>query len=503
MNFPHLFENDLYAILPELYLIVSTLVLLLFGVFYSTSKKHHTPSLMQTISWLGLFCLFCTFCILQNLPFSSMTFFYTTLIMDPLSFFFKTLTLLGAGVSLFISLQYFQAEELKDFEYTLLLLFSTCSMLLLISASDFISMYLAIEMQSLCLYVLAASKRNSEFSTEAGVKYFLLGAFSSGILLFGCSILYGLTGLTGFQSFAQLFSGVGGSLAVETQSFLSVGVLFIAVGFLFKLTAAPFHFWAPDVYEGAPTSVTAFFSITPKLAIMAVFLRLFLVGFYDFLFSWQSILTVSSLLSLFIGSFGAVAQTRVKRLLVYSSIGHMGYLLMGVASGTVEGLQSVLLYLCIYFVMTVNIFAIILSLRDEQTGHNVKYIEDMSMLSKSHPLLAFSLSLTLFSMAGIPPLAGFCSKFYLFFAALSSSLYFLAVFGILSSMLSCFYYLRVIKTMYFDQSKQPFQNVTMDHEKSWVITLTTFFVLFFFSLSKCGFFMDTKSSTSFFRLMNI
>ena len=281
MNFPHLFENDLYAILPELYLIVSTLVLLLFGVFYSTSKKHHTPSLMQTISWLGLFCLFCTFCILQNLPFSSMTFFYTTLIMDPLSFFFKTLTLLGAGVSLFISLQYFQAEELKDFEYTLLLLFSTCSMLLLISASDFISMYLSIEMQSLCLYVLAASKQNSEFSTEAGVKYFLLGAFSSGILLFGCSILYGLTGLTGFQSFAQLFSGVGGSLAVETQSFLSVGILFIAVGFLFKLTAAPFHFWAPDVYEGAPTSVTAFFSITPKLAIMAVFLRLFLVGFFD------------------------------------------------------------------------------------------------------------------------------------------------------------------------------------------------------------------------------
>ena len=497
MNFPHLFENDLYAILPELYLIVSTLVLLLFGVFYSTSKKHHTPSLMQTISWLGLFCLFCTFCILQNLPFSSMTFFYTTLIMDPLSFFFKTLTLLGAGVSLFISLQYFQAEELKDFEYTLLLLFSTCSMLLLISASDFISMYLAIEMQSLCLYVLAASKRNSEFSTEAGVKYFLLGAFSSGILLFGCSILYGLTGLTGFQSFAQLFSGVGGSLAVETQSFLSVGVLFIAVGFLFKLTAAPFHFWAPDVYEGAPTSVTAFFSITPKLAIMAVFLRLFLVGFYDFLFSWQSILTVSSLLSLFIGSFGAVAQTRVKRLLVYSSIGHMGYLLMGVASGTVEGLQSVLLYLCIYFVMTVNIFAIILSLRDEQTGHNVKYIEDMSMLSKSHPLLAFSLSLTLFSMAGIPPLAGFCSKFYLFFAALSSSLYFLAVFGILSSMLSCFYYLRVIKTMYFDQSKQPFPNVAMDHEKSWVITLTTFFVLFFFLYPNVAFLWTQKVALLF------
>lgn len=497
MNFPHLFENDFYAILPELYLTLSTLVLLLFGVFYSTSKKHQSPSMMQTVAWLGLFCLFCTFCLLQNLPFSSMTFFYATLIMDPLSFFLKTLVLLGSGFSLFISLQYFQTEDFKDFEYTLLLLFSTCSMLLLISASDFISMYLAIEMQSLCLYVLAASKRNSEFSTEAGLKYFLLGAFSSGILLFGCSILYGLTGLTGFQSFAKLFSGVGGSLAMETQSFLSVGILFIAVGFLFKLTAAPFHFWAPDVYEGAPTSVTAFFSIAPKLAIMAVFLRLFLVGFYDFLFSWQSILIVSSLLSLFIGSFGAVSQTRVKRLLVYSSIGHMGYLLMGVASGTVEGVQSVLLYLCIYSVMTLNIFAIVLSLRDEQTGQNVKYIEDMSMLSKSHPLLAFSLTLTMFSMAGIPPLAGFCSKFYLFFAALSSSLYFLAVFGILSSMLSCFYYLRVIKTMYFDQSKQPFQNVKMDHEKSWVITLTTLFVVFFFLYPNVAFLWTQKVALLF------
>jgi proton-translocating NADH-quinone oxidoreductase chain N len=497
MNFPHLFENDFYAILPELYLILSTLVLLLFGVFYSTSKKHNTPSMMQTVAWLGLFCLFCTLCILQNLPFSSMTFLYSTLVMDPLTFFFKTLVLLGAGLSLFISLQYFQTEDFRDFEYTLLLLFSTCSMLLLVSASDFISMYLAIEMQSLCLYVLAASKRNSEFSTEAGLKYFLLGAFSSGILLFGCSVLYGLTGLTGFESFAKLFSGVGESLPVQTQSFLSVGILFIAVGFLFKLTAAPFHFWAPDVYEGAPTSVTAFFSITPKLAIMAVFLRLFLVSFYDFLFSWQSILILSSLFSLLIGSFGAVAQTRVKRLLVYSSIGHMGYLLMGVASGTVEGLQSVLLYLCIYSVITVNIFAIVLSLRDQQTGQNIKYIEDMSMLSKSHPLLAFSLTLTLFSMAGIPPLAGFCSKFYLFFAALSSSLYFLAVFGIFSSMLSCFYYLRVIKTMYFDQSKQPFKNVQMDHEKSWVITWTTFFVVFFFLHPNVAFLWTQKVALLF------
>jgi proton-translocating NADH-quinone oxidoreductase chain N len=491
------FENDFYGFLPELFLLIASLTLLMFGVIYSTSKTHGQPSCMQLLSWMSLLSLVLTAGLVFNSPVQSMIFFSQALYLDELSSFFKILILAGSFISIFMSLQYFESENFHNFEYLVLILLSTLSMCLLVSSYDLISMYLAIEMQSLCLYVLAASKRNSEFSTEAGLKYFLLGAFSSGILLFGCSVLYGLTGLTGFESFAKLFSGVGESLPVQTQSFLSVGILFIAVGFLFKLTAAPFHFWAPDVYEGAPTSVTAFFSITPKLAIMAVFLRLFLVSFYDFLFSWQSILILSSLFSLLIGSFGAVAQTRVKRLLVYSSIGHMGYLLMGVASGTVEGLQSVLLYLCIYSVITVNIFAIVLSLRDQQTGQNIKYIEDMSMLSKSHPLLAFSLTLTLFSMAGIPPLAGFCSKFYLFFAALSSSLYFLAVFGIFSSMLSCFYYLRVIKTMYFDQSKQPFKNVQMDHEKSWVITWTTFFVVFFFLHPNVAFLWTQKVALLF------
>ena len=478
MNFFHIFENDVYATLPELYLVLSTLVLLLFGVFYSTSRRHGTPSVMQTTTWLGLLCLFCTFCVLQNLPFSSMTYMYTTLIMDPFGLFFKSLVLLGTGFSLLISLQYFRSENLRDFEYNLLVLLSTCSMLLLVSAHDLISMYLAVEMQSLCLYVLAASKRESEFSTEAGLKYFLLGAFSSGILLFGCSILYGLTGLTNFDSFAKLFSGLG--VSIVEQSFLSVGILLIAVGFLFKLAAAPFHFWSLDVYEGAPTSVTAFFSIAPKLAVMAVFLRIFLVSFYDFLVSWQSVLILSSLASLIIGAFGAVTQTRIKRLLAYSSIGHTGYVLIGVASGTVEGLQAVLIYLGIYCITMINVFAGVLALRDQRTGYNVKYIEDMKMLSKSQPLLAFSFTLVLFSMAGIPPMAGFCSKFYLFFAALGASMYPLAIFGILSSMLSCFYYLRIIKTMYFDQTGQPLEVFQMDHEKSWVIAWTTFFTAFFF-----------------------
>ena len=478
MNFSRLFANDIYAILPEVYLTLSTIVLLLFGVFYSTSRTHGSPSMIQTVAWLGLLCLFCTFCVLQNLPFSTMLYMYATLVMDPLSGFFKSLVLVGAGFSILISLQYFQSEGLRDFEYILLVLLSTCGMLLLISSYDLISMYLAIEIQSLCFYVLTASKRESEFSAEAGLKYFLLGAFSSGVLLFGCSILYGLTGLTRFDNFGKLFSGLGGS-TVE-HGFLSVGVLFIAVGFLFKLTAAPFHFWAPDVYEGAPTSVTAFFSITPKLALIAAFLRIFFISFYDFFISWQPILILSSLASLIIGAFGAVSQTRIKRLLVYSSIGHMGYILMGVASGTVESFQAVLLYLGIYCIMTINVFAGVLAMRDQKTGHNIKYIEDMSSLSKNHPLLAISMTIVLFSMAGIPPMAGFCSKFYLFFAALGASIYPLVIFGILSSMLSCFYYLKVIKTMYFDQNKQSIETFQMDYEKSWVITWTTFFTAFFF-----------------------
>src|SRR6056300_2059094 len=396
MNF--FFENDFYAILPELFLLCASLALLVFGVVYSTSKTHGKPSLMRLMGWATILCLGLTFALVWNTPFQSMIFFSQSLLIDEFTFFFKVLILLGSLASVCISFQYFETENLKSFEYLILILLSTLSMCLLVSSYDLISMYLAIEMQSLCFYVLAASQRQSEFSTEAGLKYFLLGAFSSVVFLLGCSFLYGITGLTNFESLATFFAQDTQVNQTSDWFFIQIAILLIAVGFFFKLTAAPFHFWAPDVYEGAPTSVTAFFSIAPKLAIMAVFLRLFLVGFYDFLFSWQSILIVSSLLSLFIGSFGAVSQTRVKRLLVYSSIGHMGYLLMGVASGTVEGVQSVLLYLCIYSVMTLNIFAIVLSLRDEQTGQNVKYIEDMSMLSKSHPLLAFSLTLTMFSM---------------------------------------------------------------------------------------------------------
>ena len=387
----------------------------------------------------------------------------------------------------------------------------------MISSYDFISFYLTIEFQSLCFYVLAASKRNSEFSTEAGLKYFILGAFSSGILLFGFSIIYGFTGMTNFGELSLLFTGLGDNLmnqsvmTGEQVSTLSIGsalpfdgvemsnehantissngillgILFVAVGFLFKLTAAPFHMWAPDVYEGSPTAITAFFSITPKIAIIAVFIRLFLYSFYDLIFPFQKILLFCSGASMIVGALAALSQHKIKRLLAYSSIGHIGYILLGFACATGEGIEALTIYLIIYVVMTINIFAIILSLRGvnkSASGDSVriKYISDLAMLGSTNPILAFTLSCTLFSMAGIPPLAGFCSKFYIFFSALNASLYFFAFLGVITSVISCFYYIRLIKIMYFEKRSNWIVYKPMAKEISILLGITLFFILFFF-----------------------
>ena len=369
------FENDFYGIIPELFLLLSSLSLLMFGVVYSTSKEHGSPSLMKVMSWASVLCLVLTGFLLLNTPCNSMIFFSQSLLLDELSVFFKILILVGSVSSILMSFQYFETERMQNFEYLILILLSTLSMFLLVSSYDLISMYLAIEMQSLCFYVLAASKRHSEFSTEAGLKYFLLGAFSSGVLLFGCSLVYGYTGITNFEDIAKCLAG--SALFQTHHSFLHLGMCLIMIGFLFKLTAAPFHFWAPDVYEGSPTSVTAFFAITPKIALLGVFLRLLLGSFYDLLFAWQYVLIFCSVCSLFIGAFGAMAQKKIKRLLVYSSIGHVGYLLIGICCGTVEGLQAVLLYLILYVFMTVNVFTIVLSCIDHSNTFRLKYIQDL------------------------------------------------------------------------------------------------------------------------------
>ena len=512
-NFLYLFENDFLALFPEIFLLNAILILLFFGVLKTSLRKG--PPLVENISWLGLLSIFFTLCLVSHNPIHQSILFYNTLILDDFTYFFKIILLSSSFAAILLSIDYMKEERLNAFEYVLFLLFSTLSMLLMISSYDFISMYLTVEFQSLCFYVLAASKRNSEFSTEAGLKYFILGAFSSGILLFGFSILYGFTGVTNFGELAILFTGLGETSGMsslelafsqtqhETSQFsngILLGILFVAVGFLFKLTAAPFHMWAPDVYEGSPTAITAFFSITPKIAILAVFIRLFLFSFYDLIFPWQKIILLCSVASMIVGAFAAISQHKIKRLLAYSSIGHIGYMLLGFSCATIEGIEALFIYLIVYIIMTINIFAILLSLQgrspENSTSTRIKYLADLGMLAKTNPILAFTLTCTMFSMAGIPPLAGFCSKFYIFFAALGSSLYFFAFLGVFTSVISCFYYIRLIKIMYFEKPSTWLIYKPMDKAKSILLGMTLFFMIFFFCYPSPLFFMAHKVAVS-------
>jgi proton-translocating NADH-quinone oxidoreductase chain N len=488
-----MFDNDFIALLPEIFLIHVTVLLLIYGVVFSTSKSHHYPPLVRNVAWLGLLAILITIALMVSQPVTNANLCYNHLIMDNFTYFCKIGLLLSTACIILMCLQYFQQDTLNTFESIVLILLSTCSMLFMISAYDLIVMYLAIELQSLCFYVIAASKRNSEFSTEAGLKYFILGAFSSGILLFGCSLIYGFTGVTNLEELAKIFTGsapVGHLFGpIETQhgggafssspfgpqsSGVFMGILFLAVGFLFKITAVPFHMWAPDVYEGAPTFVTAFFSVAPKIAILANMLRVFIYSFYDP--TWQQLFVFCSIGSMVVGAIAALAQNKVKRLLAYSSIGHVGYLLIGLACGTIEGIQSLLIGLFIYVLMTVNAFAVVLALRQNR----IKYLSDLGALAKTNPILALTLSVTMFSYAGIPPLAGFCSKFYLFFAALGCGAYLLALLGVLTSVISCFYYIRFVKIMYFDTPSTWISYKPMDREKSLLLAVTLFCITFFF-----------------------
>ena len=505
-----LFENDFKAALPELFLVVSCLFLLLYGVIWSTSRERRYPLILRNVNWLALLALGLTLLIAANGPISHGVFFYHTFLIDDVTTFFKAVVLLGALSSLLISVDHLERESVNGFEFPLLLLLSTCSMLFLISAADFVSMYLAIELQSLCFYVLAAFKRDSEFSTEAGLKYFILGVFSSGLLLFGCSLVYGFTGTVEFSELSKIFASLaapmGASLdvvqastdfsvveATETLTVTStsswrgceLGMIFLIIGFLFKLTAAPFHMWAPDVYEGAPTAVTAFFSIVPKPALMVVFLRLLYQSFYDFLPEWQSFLIFCSVASMVVGSFAGLAQQRIKRLLAFSSIGHVGYMLIPFCCGTWEGLQGLVMYLLIYIVVTVNVFGVIMSplrratqpSQPHQGVDRVKYTTDLAQLGKTNPVLAATLTVSMFSLAGIPPLAGFYGKAFLFWAALSSSQYLLALVGIIASAISCFYYIRIVKIMYFEAPQNWLTFSRISKESSIILAITLLFIV--------------------------
>ena len=452
---------SLIPLLPEFVLGIGAMALLLAGVY-------RPATLGRFVDAAAIVLLAIAGVIVALLPSGRLITFGGSFIVDEFARFMKILALFGSAAAIAMSVDYAKHEAQQRFEYSVLILLSTLGMLMLISAADLIALYLGLELMSLPLYVVAASHRNSLRSTEAGLKYFVLGALSSGMLLYGASLTYGFTGTVSFAGIAHAAAqgGIG----------LIFGIVFLFAGFCFKVSAVPFHMWTPDVYEGAPTPVTAFFAAAPKVAGMAMFVRTAVMAFPGITSQWQQIVVFVSIASMALGSFAAIGQRNFKRLMAYSSSGHMGFALVGLAAGTSEGVQGVLVYVAIYVTMTLGVFAVILSMR--RGASMVESIDQLAGLARTQPTTAFFLAMLLFSMAGVPPLAGFFAKFYVFLAAIKAGLYLLAVIGVVTSVVGAYYYLAIVKVMYFDEPAGKFEQ--MPYELRVVLAICGLFNIFFF-----------------------
>jgi len=435
--------SDLIVILPELLLALGGMALLILGVFAGEKR-------FDLVSWLaaGLFAL--AFLLLIFVVPRPGTAFSGMFVSDDFALFAKTVILLGSVFGLAVSGEYLKERAIARFEYPVLIVLATLGMLMMVSANDLLAVYLGLELQSLCLYVLAAFNRDKVRSAEAGLKYFVLGALSSGMMLYGISLLYGFSGTTGFQALAEATAGAG-----TRELGLTVGLVFLMVGFAFKVSAVPFHMWTPDVYEGAPTPVTAFFALAPKIAAMALFVRAMSVAVPDLVEAWRQIVIFIAVASMILGAFAALVQTNIKRLMAYSSIAHMGYALTGLAVGTVDGVQGLLVYMTIYMFMTGGTFALVLAMR--RRDGLTENIYDLAGLAKTRPAMALALAIFMFSLAGIPLLAGFFAKLYVFLAVVEAGYYWLAVVGFVTSVVGAVYYLRIVKVMYFDEPTEVFE----------------------------------------------
>ena len=454
--------NNLNLVFPEILISLSLMFLLLLGVFKKNSSK-----LVYNLSIVTLLVLLAI--LINSTSLVNISLFKNSYIIDNLSNFMKII-MIGSGIFvMLISSKYLQIIKINKIEYPVLILSAILGMMVMISSNDLIVFYMGLELQSLALYILASFNRDNLLSTESGLKYFILSALSSGLLLYGCSLVYGFSETTNFNEI------LNNSKNVEYG--LTFGIVFILVGLAFKISAVPFHMWAPDVYQGSPTSVTIFFAILPKIAALTVFIRFLYVPFVNMIDQWQIIIIFISIASMILGAVAAIGQTNLKRLVAYSSIGHMGYALAGLSTGTNDGIQSSITYISIYLVMNLAFFSCIFMLRRKETYF--EKIEDLSGLSKNHPMLSFSLMVVLFSLAGIPPLAGFFAKFYIFVAVIEQSMYFLAVVGLLSTVIAAFYYLRIIKIIYFDPEKEMYEK---NHHFGlrFTLILSTIFIIGYF-----------------------
>ena len=434
--------ENINLFLPEIFLSISILTTLMIGVFFKESYILVTNIIYGIIISL-------TIIIISSFS-ESFNLFSNSFISNSFTNFFKILILIGTFFTLIITQKFIKETKINYFEYSLVLLLSVLGMFIMISANDLILFYLGLELQSLSLYILASLDRDNLKSNESGLKYFILSSLASGLLLYGCSLLYGFSGSTNFEII---------SLNTSTENIGTVfAMVFILVGLSFKVSAVPFHMWTPDVYEGAPSSVTSFFAIVPKLAGIAVFIRFMQIPFSQIADQWQPILIFISLASMILGAVAAIGQSKIKRLIAYSSIGHIGFALAGISTNTITGYSSSIAYISIYMIMNLGIFAcIFLMKRDGQYCEN---LEDLAGISKHHPILSISFLIILFSLAGIPPLAGFFAKFYVFMAVVESKMYTLAIIGLLSTVISAFYYLRIIKIIYFDEGKKSFDQTS-------------------------------------------
>jgi len=454
--------DNLNIIYPEIFISLSIMILLLLGVF-----KINSQNLIHNLSVGSL--LITGALIYNNRIDENIFLFNSSYIVDDLSSFMKILTVVGGAIVLLISTKYLKIFKIFLIEYPILILSSILGMMVMISSHDLIIFYIGLELQSLALYVLASFNRDQLKSSESGLKYFVLSALSSGLLLYGCSLIYGFSGSTNFFIISETMN--------STHYGLTFGIVFILVGLAFKISAVPFHMWAPDVYEGSPTSVTLFFATVPKVAALTVFIRFLYVPFVNMIEQWQPILIFLAIASMIFGAVAAIGQKNLKRLVAYSSIGHIGYVLAGLSIGTNEGIQSSIVYISIYLVMNLGLFSCLLMMK--RNDQYFETIDDLSGLSKNHPVLSLSLLVILFSLAGIPPLAGFFAKFYIFKSVIEQSMYFLAIVGLLSTVIAAFYYLRIIKVIYFDEEKEKYDS---DHS-IWLkisLTFSTLLILLYF-----------------------
>jgi NADH-quinone oxidoreductase subunit N len=432
---------DALAALPEIALAIFAMAFLMVGVF----RKGENFTL---VSVLSIVALIATAMLVLAASSGKVTAFGGAFIVDDFARLLKFIAIFAAILVIVLSMKFLDTMGMARYEFPVLIMLAVLGMMMMISANDLISLYMGLELQSLALYVVAAINRDDAKSSEAGLKYFVLGALSSGMLLYGASLVYGFTGTTTFSGIAEALQAHGSSLGIV------FGLVFILAGLAFKVSAVPFHMWTPDVYEGAPTPVTAFFASAPKVAAMALFVRVVVGPFASVVQDWQQILVVVSALSMALGAIAAIGQTNIKRLLAYSSIGHMGYALLGLAAGTQEGVQGVVIYMLIYAATTVGVFACVIAMR--RGGRHVEAIADLAGLGRTNKGLAFVFSMLMFSLAGIPPLAGFFAKLFVFMAAVKAGLWTLAVLGVIASVIGAYYYLRIIKTIYFDEPRAPF-----------------------------------------------